>query len=113
MYTANDETRNAFITGLRQLADYLDANPDIPVPGWADIAVHADYLEDGGREQVNQIADALGTGIDPYSCDTHYRTARRNFGHINYYAVAISGDEMARYEALHSYDGCVTPDQAA
>ena len=110
MFSTDSEDRADFITGLRQLADYLDTHRDIPVPGWASITFHADAVENGGREQVSQIADALGTGIDPYSSETHYRTGERKFGPITYGAVSISDAEMARYYALNSYRDCVTPD---
>lgn len=102
--------RNQFIDGLRQLADFLDANPDVPVPYCPRLGVHADSQETGGREQVDKIAAALGTGIAEHSSDSHYYTEERYFGPISYYAVSISDAEMARHRALMSYSDSVVPD---
>jgi hypothetical protein len=111
MHITDPGTRQAFTDGLRNLADYLDAHPELPVPPYGlDVSIHADALETGGREQVNQVADAIGTGIDPYSTDAHYRTGRRTFGPVSYSAISISDAEMARYYARTSYASCVVPD---
>lgn len=111
MHSTDPAARYEFITGLRQLADYLDAHPELPVPLYGhDVTIHVDALETGGREQVNQIADLIGLGVDLASTDTHYYTERRTFGPVAYCAVSISDESMARYEAMTTYANCVVPD---
>ena len=38
-YYANSEERAGLIAGLRDLAQFLDQNPDVPAPRWADLLV--------------------------------------------------------------------------
>jgi len=38
-YYGNDEERLRLIAGLRDLANFLDQNPDVPVPWRADVIV--------------------------------------------------------------------------
>ncbi|MER6946531.1 hypothetical protein ABT294_21105 [Nonomuraea sp. NPDC000554] len=103
--------RDAFITGLYELADFLEANPDIPAPTRG--AVHHFPLsgtDDEQRAAIDQIAARLGAPVDeddtPYG---HYATSRF-FGPIEYRAVAIPGTSRARHAADASYYGCVLPD---
>ena len=50
-------TRQAFITGLRDLADYLDRHPAVPVPAYGtEILLCASSADDGGCAQVNHFA---------------------------------------------------------
>ncbi|MGD0936116.1 MAG: hypothetical protein ABR922_16280 [Streptosporangiaceae bacterium] len=73
-YSTQPAIREQFITGLRELAAYLDAHPAMPVPTYGtDISVHTDHTEDGGRGQVAHIAAMLGATITD---DT------RNGGHL-------------------------------
>jgi len=114
LYTTDPEQRQAFITSLRQLADYLAGQPVIPVPRYQTrINLNLDGADHGGREQVNVIAEQMGT---PVQDDTgeygHYRT-EKTFGGVTYCAVAIPDAATARHRAQDSYYGCVTPDQAA
>jgi hypothetical protein len=87
---ANSEERSRLIAGLRDLADYLDQNPQIPAPWRADVIV---FPTDGSDvkmfAEIDAIAQQLGTtasGAD--SPCGHYR-AVRNFGPVQYRAVAI------------------------
>ena len=55
--TQPSRPRGSFITGLRDLAAYLDSHPAVPVPTTAPTsACHAADTEDGGRGQVAHIA---------------------------------------------------------
>jgi hypothetical protein len=112
MYYSNaPEERAGFIAALRQLADYLAEHPAVPVPEHgADITLHANSTEDGGRDQVTHIARLLGATItDDTATGGHYR-ATREFGLISYEAVSIPTSCMDRHHAFSSYRGCVTPD---
>ena len=108
-------TRGKVITGLRQLADYLDAHPAIPVGtyGW-DLNIYPDRGDGDGaaRAEVDRIAALLGVQVrDDTGRGGHY-TAARTFGLICYRAVHIPQTRMAEHEALMSYSDCVTPDPA-
>ena len=48
-YYANDEERVRLIAGLRDLADFLDQNPDVPAPWGADVLVFPTEASDMRR----------------------------------------------------------------
>jgi hypothetical protein len=108
-YTTQPAARAEFITGLRDLADYLATHPGVPVPQvGARILLHASPAEEGGRAQVDHIARQLNvTATDETSPGGHY-TATRRFGPVLYEAVSIPTLAMARHDARHSYDDCIT-----
>ena len=109
--TTDTATRQAFITGLRDLADYLAAHPAIPVPEHGtEILLHAASTDDGGCAQVDRFARQLGVPVEnSLAYDGHYRAAR-SFGPVGYQMTAISDHTMARYHAADTYYGYVTPD---
>ena len=110
-FTTDPESRQAFITGLRDLADYLASHPAVPVPAYGtEIYLSASSTDDGGCVQVTQFARQLGiTPPEAVSYSGHYEAARF-FGPVGYRMIAISTAAMARYLAADSYYGCVTPD---
>jgi len=111
MFTTDPDHRKAFTAALRQLADFIDASPAVPVPYYGTtIFVLAAPAEHGGVEQVQALADLFQVPlvIDPESLDRF--AARRQFGPVTYEAVTHTAYSMAVHRALHSYDGCVTPD---
>ncbi|WP_219465664.1 hypothetical protein [Nonomuraea rhizosphaerae] len=105
--------RPALITGLRDLADFLETNPDIPVRHpWVALYHFPDGATDQDRrDQIDKIAAYLGSEIDPTDLPDHYQT-RISFGPVTYKAIAISTDARARHNALSTYTGCVEPDSA-
>ena len=112
-YTTDPGAKGRFIRSLRELADYLDRHPAIPVPKHgATILLHAATAEDGGRAQVNQIAGLLDTAVtDETGRGGHY-WAVRNFGPLGYEVVAITAAYRATFDAESSYRGCITPGPA-
>ncbi len=110
-FTTDPATRQAFITGLRDLADYLASHPAVAIPPYgAEILVCASSTEDGGCAQVDHFARQLGiTAPAGISYSGHYE-AVRSFGPVGYRMVAISDAAMARHHASDSYYGCVIPD---
>ncbi|GII95777.1 hypothetical protein [Sinosporangium siamense] len=102
--------RKALTNGLRDLADFLDSNPGIPVPLHG-VPIHyfpptADDAE--MTAAIDQIASLLGS---PVSQDYHYKTGIP-FGPVVYEAIAVFAAKRAQYEADSTYFGCVTPDNA-
>ena len=104
-------TRQAFITGLRDLAFYLANHPAVPVPRHGtEVLLSAASTDDGGCAQVDHFARQLGvTPHDDLAESGHYR-AVRSFGPVGYRMTAISDHAIARYRAADTYYGCVTPD---
>ena len=103
--------RQAFITGLRDLAWYLASHPVIPIPKYGtEILLCASSTDDGGCVQVDDFARQLGvTPEDDLDRSGHYG-AVRFFGPIGYRMTAISDHAVARYHAEDTYRGCITPD---
>ena len=110
-FTTDPATRQAFITGLRDLAAWLDQHPAVPVPKYGD--------------EIHLCAGAPTTAVAPRSITSprtcklaidnrlaysgHYE-AVRSFGPVGYRMIAISDAAMARHYAADTYYGCVTPD---
>ena len=102
-YYANSEERGRLIAGLRELAEFLDQNPQVPAPRRADLLV---FPPDGSDAEmfaeIDVIAEQIGaTASDADSPAGHY-SAVRDFGPVQYRAVAIPhsarDDETRRAE---------------
>jgi len=103
-------TRAQFIAGLRDLADYLAANPAIPIPAYGDqITVNVNSTEDGGCFQVRQAARLLAAAVTDQTRGGGHFYTERSFGPLTYHVVAIPDSCMARHQALWSYAGSVDP----
>lgn len=89
-YYANSEERAGLIAGLRELAEYLDQNPDVPAPRSTDLLVFPPAGSDAEMfTEIDAIASRIGaTASDADSPAGHY-SAARDFGPVQYRAVAI------------------------
>lgn len=100
--------RARFTAALRQLADHLDAHPDIPVPGTPKFLVFPPHhaAEPERRGFVDQAAAALGVTAadDNYG---HYLAIRR-FGPLVFEVLEISDAARARHQAEDSYRGNIS-----
>jgi hypothetical protein len=87
---ANSEERAALIAGLRDLADFLDQNPQAPTPRQADLLV---FPPDGSDAEmfaeIDAIAERLGTTAGDAGSPAGHYSAVRGFGLMQYRAVAI------------------------
>jgi hypothetical protein len=93
MTYATAAERQALISGLRGLADFLESNPEVPAPKYTDVLVfpsHASHAEN--RSEIDEIASRVGSGIEISSIRRHYVTSRQ-FGPVEYRAVAIPSNE--------------------
>jgi hypothetical protein len=108
MFTTDPGKRREFIDGLRQLADCLDANPRLPVPGTeTKIFLAAKDAEEGG------ITEILGLSVElaaPFAENGGFYRTVRKFGPVAYTAVSQTRASLAQYRAYNSYYGSVTPD---
>ena len=78
--------RDQVIAGLRDLADFLEQHPDVPVNSFTTVAYSVDNRAEPGkrRPEVDRIAEILDVDA---ADDGHYR-ASRMFGPVEYVAVS-------------------------
>ncbi|MEV4473257.1 hypothetical protein [Nonomuraea sp. NPDC049504] len=110
----SDAHRGRFVEALRGLADFLDRNPDLPVPRYAPVrmSVHPLYDTDAATEadalaEVERIAAVLGVTI---RSEAGHHIACLDFGLVAYEAVLVTQAAMDRREARNSYRDCVSTD---
>jgi hypothetical protein len=107
----NPDHRQAFITGLQDLARYLASHPAVPVPTHGtEILLSARSTDDGGCAQVDHFARQLNVAPHDDLASTGHYSAARSFGPVGYRMTAISDYAMARYHAADTYHGCVIPE---
>jgi hypothetical protein len=88
-YYGNDEERIRLIAGFRDLADFLDQKPEVPVPRRADLLVFPPEASDAEMfAEIDFIAELIGVIASAESPRGHY-SAVRNFGPVQYRAIAI------------------------
>src|ERR1700722_15129370 len=103
-YYGNDKERARLVAGLRDLADFLDRNPEVPVPRGTDLLVFPPPGSDAEVfAEIDAIAEQIGvTASDADSPAGHY-SAVRAFGPVQYRAVAIPhtarGDQSGEAES--------------
>jgi hypothetical protein len=89
---ANASQRNQLIAGLRDLAEYLESNPDVPAPSCG--ATVYVFPPDGSSEERRAEIDAIASRVSAQPCEFapgHY-VASRYFGPVQYRAIAIDRD---------------------
>ncbi len=110
--------RAALIAGLLDLACFLEAHPDVPVPpAWTSINTITvlpphDVDDDERRAFVDGFAAALGVEAADPDNSGHYK-ATRKFGPIGYESFAISTAATARADARASYADVIRLDDDA
>ncbi|MGI5165591.1 hypothetical protein ACQEU3_14635 [Spirillospora sp. CA-253888] len=103
--------RHRTIAGLRALADFLEANPNVPINRHGvTYYVHSprDRSDTCGRAFVDHIAALLDAPVnDDTDQDGHY-FATRDFGPICYEALHIPQRARALHRAQYSYADNIT-----
>jgi hypothetical protein len=107
-YAAKPAKRAAIIEGLRQMTDWLEAHPDVPVDLLHEIHVHtSDVDDDTGYAAVARVAASMDVPVMRGESDWH---ASREFsGGVRFTVIHIDQRRMAEHEALTSYRGSVEP----
>ena len=89
-YSTNSQERGRLIAGLRDLSDFLDQNPSVPVP--PSIVVYV-FPPDGSDAEmfaaIDVIAGQIGVTASDADSRRGYYSAVRDFGPVQYRAVAI------------------------
>ena len=95
--------REAIVAGLRQLADWLERNPDMPLGLYPDVELKVFVREDSeaaSAAEVERIADLIG--VQPRHNGRHYH-ATKTFGPASYDVVACdvrpTADQKAQVSA--------------
>lgn len=93
-YQADDPSRAALIKGLRDFADYLEANPDIPASSASELSVQlSTHGTDAEKQQDIEDLAAL-MGVAPYwygRGETHYQVGVK-FGPVHFFGCAVMTD---------------------
>jgi hypothetical protein len=104
MTYSNLEERSSLIAGLRDLADFLEGNPEVPAPRWTDVLVFPpDGTDNEMKAEIDRIAALIDAGVSDLTADDGHYTASRKFGPVQYEAVAILARWQARRAARMSY----------
>lgn len=99
MAYADAGERDRLITGIRSLAAFLQNNPDVPAPPWADVYVFPPHgTDEQMRAEIDRIAACIRAGVTENADHGHY-AASRHFGPVQYQAVAIFAHSRARDRA--------------
>ena len=105
------DDRTALITGLLDMAAFLEANPEIPV-SLSRVTIHAFPGNGSDAEMcshVDKIAAYMGAEIDRDALAYgHYMTGL-DFGPVRYEYTAILAAARARHDAEYTYRGCIKP----
>jgi hypothetical protein len=92
--------RAELIAGLHSLADYLHANPAIPVPEFStDVLIHVRGTDDEQRAEIDRVAALLGVSVEDRTLHGGHYKAIRCFGPVEYRCVAIPAAVMAAHIA--------------
>ena len=82
--------RTRLIAGLRDLAEFLDQNPQVPVPFYTDLLVFPPIASDAEMfAEIDAIAELIGDTAESDGTPTGHYIARRDFGPVQYRAIAI------------------------
>ena len=113
MTSSGNDDRAALVDGLRALADFIEANPALPVPSYvsARVSVPAPGGDDDERRTfVDSAAAALGTTA-AYAVPSGHYTTTRTFGPVGFSAFMVPAAAHARHDALDSYRDSIRLDQ--
>ncbi|MCF3960374.1 hypothetical protein [Streptomyces fuscigenes] len=87
-YVIKSGDRAEFIGALRELADFLAANPDVVIPRHPACTVFVDAESDPAREEGMEFA-AAPLGAPVVDLGRGFYCARRWFGPIEYSVTAV------------------------
>ncbi|KPI18687.1 hypothetical protein OK074_7881 [Actinobacteria bacterium OK074] len=87
-YEIRSGDREAFIAGLRELAEFLAANPEVLVPRYPVLGVIVNAADDTARRAgVHLVAALLGAPVEDLG--QGFYSANRQFGPVAYRVTAV------------------------
>jgi hypothetical protein len=86
----NTDERNEYVQGLRELADFIEAHPDAPLPF---VGAHNAFVDD--KTRLGAIVRACG-GRWEKSATEDYFYIRRTFAAGHTYEVNVSREQVCR-----------------
>ncbi|MER6680744.1 hypothetical protein [Streptomyces olivaceoviridis] len=91
-YVIRSGDRTAFLAGLRELVDFLTANPAVAVPRHASVIVLVDAADPAARRAgVETVAAPLGVPTEDIGLG--YFDARRDFGPVSFGVVGVPPED--------------------
>jgi hypothetical protein len=91
-YVIRSGDRTAFLAGLRELVDFLTANPAVAVPRHASVIVLVDAADLAARRAgVETVAAPLGVPTEDIGLG--YFDARRDFGPVSFGVVGVPPED--------------------
>lgn len=91
-YVIRSGDRTAFLAGLRELVDFLTANPAVVVPRNASAIVLVDAADPAARRAgVESVAAPLGVQTEDIGLG--YFDARRDFGPVSFGVVGVPPED--------------------
>jgi hypothetical protein len=101
--------RAAWFRAMREALDWLEARPDLPIPGPYTQTAISVVAENDDFDIVHAVARQLGVEAT-ISAGGSQCTAQRDFDrHIVYQVFSNTSERMARYNAEITYAGSVIP----
>jgi len=96
---ANPEERARVIAGLHNLADFLHRNPQVPAPRFTDLFVFPPPGSDAEMfAEIDVIAALISTTASDADSPAGHYSAVRDFGPVQYRAVAIPNSARHQHE---------------
>jgi hypothetical protein len=90
------------VAGLRALANFLEANPAVPIPrNGLEFGVATSGSDEQKRSQVKFAGLAIGEDVTDNAEGTH-SSVRRRFGPVSYHIFAVSGAHLQRFQQVVS-----------
>lgn len=84
------DPRAAALADARQLLDYLEANPELPITSYSmDITAHARGTDADRMDVVDQAAEIIGTKAGNHGPAGYHYQACKTFGSVSYTVVAV------------------------
>lgn len=98
--------RQQTIAGLRGLADFLVANPDVPVSEFGvQYTIYIDEpTDETARAELNRLAALLEGKVQDDTTRGGHVHATRNFGSVAYRVVYIPARAWAEHNARNSHE---------
>ncbi|CAL9311014.1 hypothetical protein SUDANB148_04733 [Streptomyces sp. SudanB148_2056] len=91
-YVIRAGDRVAFLAGLRELVDFLTANPAVVLPRHVSLVVLVDASDSVARRDGVEFVAVL-LGVPTEDIGRGYSDARRDFGPISYSVIGIPPEE--------------------